>query len=88
MVASNQTVHLEGIWEEIVLRGDLLAGRRVRVTVLPQAPPAKSLAEALAPLIEQAAQIPLVGEPIDLNNVSSAFADGVADQLREQGLKT
>jgi hypothetical protein len=35
-------IELEGTWEEIVMHADALAGRRVRVTVLPIEPGSKA----------------------------------------------
>lgn len=46
---TSEPLELEGTWEEIVAHSDSLAGRRVRLIVLPDAPEPKSN-ETYAPL--------------------------------------
>jgi hypothetical protein len=75
----------EGIWEDVVQLGPELTGKRVRLTVLPDASPMASLDSALAKLIEEA-EILTTSLPY-ANRVPStdAWKEEVIEKFRRQG---
>lgn len=63
----SETLELEGTWEEILTHADELAGRRVRVTVLPpetqtEAPPQETNNQAMLKRWEEWWNTPLTEE--------------------------
>jgi hypothetical protein len=56
---AKQLLELEGTWEEILARCDQLAGRRVRVTILPER---DGPAEEGSPGLDQTAMLELLDE--------------------------
>lgn len=70
---------IEGIWEEILERGDELAGHRVKVIVLDQETPTQSVAEAMQGRIGQLS----FDVPSDIHQqTGEIFADIVAEKHR------
>lgn len=88
MIADGPPIQFEGTWEDILRRGDEFAGRRVRVTVLPQETNASapSLDQLLAPFIAQAAIILRDPKLVVVGGHSAEFTEGIAEKLRRQGL--
>jgi len=78
---------LEGTWEEIVQKHKLLAGRRVRVTVLDSANEPLRSNEAADRLFKEFDSRPAPSNPRPLTGQSKEFADGVAEKLRKQGIQ-
>jgi hypothetical protein len=69
MASTQETIELEGTWEEILEHADELAGRRVRVTVLaPEAevesgkPPLKPENQRMLEVLEEWYRTPLTEE--------------------------
>ncbi|MDR3621043.1 MAG: hypothetical protein P4L85_16955 [Paludisphaera borealis] len=78
---------LEGIWEEIVLQGGELVGRRVRVTVLDEPVSRVTLDKALAHLISSAESLSGTLPKIDSSNATDTWSDSVDEKYRHQGFK-
>ena len=77
-------VEFEGTWEEIVAHAAELAGRRVRLTVLPapadvgpKRPPPSPANERMLELLSEWEQTPLTDEEI-------AVLDGLEQHLKDQ----
>jgi len=76
---------IEGPWDEVLRRAGELAGKRVRVTVLAEAP-ARRLDEALEGLIEAAEQLSRsakTGGP----EPNGSWGDEVVEKFRAQGFE-
>lgn len=76
---------IEGPWDEVLLRSEELAGKRVRVTVLTE-PPARRLDETLEGFIEAAEQLSRSvraggAEP------TGSWGDQVVEKFRAQGFE-
>jgi hypothetical protein len=85
MSSSREQLQFEGTWEDIVRRGNQLAGKRVRVTVLAEEADQERLRAAALELIDQAVPGPDPNRP-PLRGRSAEFANAVADKLRKQGI--
>ena len=86
MATIEQSVQIEGSWEEIVRRADQFVGKRVRVTVIPEEnqDELRRRADKLMAEVDHVAPDP--GRP-KLRGTAAEFANGVADNLRDQGIQ-
>ena len=74
---------LEGTWEEVAQRAGELAGRKVKLIVLDEPSPERSLADALqgiAGVIDSTEESPDRHPP-------TPFSEILAEKFRKQGLK-
>jgi hypothetical protein len=74
-----------GTWEEIAPLRAELAGCKVRLTILDEAPARGTLKHALAQLIADAERLATTLPPITRSAPSDAWSDGVLEKYRRQG---
>jgi hypothetical protein len=83
---------VEGTWEEILSRGREFAGKRVRLTVLSEqfAPDddSQKLRDVADRLMEEVEKLQPDAARGALRGQAKDFADGVAEKLRRQGIKS
>lgn len=82
MIAKPHSTVIEGTWEEVSRRSKELAGRRVRVIVLEEAPPASTREAALKWLEETET---LVREP--RRTPPTEFEQMLIEKMRKQGIE-
>jgi hypothetical protein len=87
MANIQQSIQIEGSWEEIVRRGDQFVGKRVRIIVLPEHDQ-DELRRRASKLIADVDHIEPDPDRPRLRGIASEFADGVADKLRDQGIQS
>ncbi|HZL34935.1 MAG TPA: hypothetical protein VFC78_06480 [Tepidisphaeraceae bacterium] len=73
----------EGTWEEILNRGGQLAGKRVRVTVLPEADQ-DELRRRARMLMSEADMLEVDQERPKLRGMADEFAEGISEKLRRE----
>jgi len=84
MVPKPEHLELEGAWEEIVLKGDLLAGRLVRVTTIDEVDQ-KTLHEGLERFLGQKAFADSAASTPRPEGAKAEVCDDVAEKFRRQG---
>jgi hypothetical protein len=87
MATTHQPVQIEGTWEEMVRHGGQFAGKRVRITVLPEDEQAELRRRASKLMAEVDALKPDPARP-NLRGSAAEFANGVTEKLRDQGIQS
>ena len=80
-------VEREGNWEDIVRAGQPFAGRRVRVATVNDATDSRRLREGADRVLDQIDQTIPDPNPLPLQGSAAEFAEGVAADLRRQGIE-
>jgi hypothetical protein len=80
---ASQPLELEGTWEEILAHSKELAGRRVRVTVLPPEPEAAGETVPLKPENQRMLELLDEWERTPLSDEERAILDDFEEHLRE-----
>ena len=86
MIRAGREKQIEGTWEEILRRAPEFAGKRVRLTILPEENP-RQLRQAAEKLVAEVKKLQPDPNRPPLGGTSKEFADEVAQKLRRQGIK-
>jgi hypothetical protein len=84
MVSRPEHLELEGAWEEIVLKGEQLAGRRVRVTTIDEADQ-QALHEKLERFLDEKVMPDTAANRPRPQGNKGDVCDDVAEKFRKQG---
>ena len=77
------TLELEGTWEEIMAHAAELAGRRVRLIVLPAQPTGEPESPTISPTNQRILELLAEWEKAPLTEEELAVLDGLEDHLKE-----
>jgi hypothetical protein len=81
---TSQLLELEGTWEEILTYAPKLAGRRVRLTLLPAQPEAKPEQQPLSPTNQRMLELMAEWERTALTDEERDILDGLEAHLKAE----